>query len=320
MTELGLSEEKVRARSKGIGGSDVPILLELAKYKTPVQLWMEKTGRSEPLDISGNISVEMGNRLEQVVADMFSDRTRLAVRRSNITREHPVFPFMRGNIDRQVVGERAGLECKAWSYFASDQWGESGSSEVPIAVTAQCAHYMELYDFQRWFVAVLLGGNDFRWYVLERDEAVAERLLSAEATFWQCVIEDRPPAPLNGDDVARLYGKSEGETIATDDIVDAVEALANVKRQAASLEELKLRLEFQVKSFMGPAGDLIGPDGKPLVTWRTAKDSVAEDWHAVAKALAVIAEVSDSRFARIVERTMQRTPGSRRFNVKGWKA
>lgn len=49
-------KEWLKARQKGIGGSDAASVLGISPWKTNVQLWEEKTGITEPEDISGKRS------------------------------------------------------------------------------------------------------------------------------------------------------------------------------------------------------------------------------------------------------------------------
>lgn len=43
-------EEWLKWRSTGLGGSDVATICGLNKYKSPLQLWLEKTGQVEPVE------------------------------------------------------------------------------------------------------------------------------------------------------------------------------------------------------------------------------------------------------------------------------
>lgn len=313
---MSLSEEQVAARSRGIGGSDAPVLLGLVKYKTPVQLWLEKSGRATPDDISDQFNIRMGHLLEPIVAQLFTEQTGKAVRRVNQTRIHKRHPFILGNIDRDVVGESAGLECKAWSGFVSKDWGESGSSDVPLAVVAQCAHYMEVFDYERWYVGVLLGGADFRWFVLERDETTTDRLVRIEAEFWGHVLDGTPPPIVNADDVAALYPKGEGYVRADTNVARTVAELQDVKGRLAELTLTKERLELEIKTFLGNASDLWPADGiKPIVTWRTTKDRTAIDWEKVARKLAWLGKVEQA-IDGVVRDATSTKPGPRHFLVK----
>ncbi|EOA2606900.1 lambda-exonuclease family protein, partial [Enterococcus hirae] len=89
--------EWLEDRKRGIGGSDVATVLGLNKYKSPYQLWLEKTGQIELKD-SESEPAYWGNVLEEVVAKEFQERTGKKVRRRNQVFEHPLHPFLRANI------------------------------------------------------------------------------------------------------------------------------------------------------------------------------------------------------------------------------
>ena len=44
-------------RKSGVGGSEVAAALGLSKWKTPYQLWLEKTTDIEPLDDNWNLQI-----------------------------------------------------------------------------------------------------------------------------------------------------------------------------------------------------------------------------------------------------------------------
>ncbi|WP_240523232.1 YqaJ viral recombinase family protein [Bacillus cereus] len=57
-------------------------------------------------------SAYFGNVLEEVVAKEFSKRTNLKVQLRNAILQHHEYPWMLANVDRLIVGEKIGLECK----------------------------------------------------------------------------------------------------------------------------------------------------------------------------------------------------------------
>lgn len=176
-------------RNMGLGGSDAAIVVGLSKWKSPFQLWMEKTGQAEPEDLSENECVYWGTVLEQAVADRFCELTGKKVQRRGLMQsvEHP---FMLASVDRMVVGENAGLECKTANGFAAKQWTDD---EVPNAYYCQCQHYMAVTGCERWYIACLIGGNHFVWKVIERNEADIKALIEAEEKFWARVTTKTMP-------------------------------------------------------------------------------------------------------------------------------
>lgn len=271
----GLSVAQHEARAQGIGGSDAGAACGISRWKTPVQLWQEKTGQVEPENLDDKEFVQWGSLLEDVIADEWSRRHGRKVRRVNTTRVDKELPFMLGNIDRDIVGIREGLECKNSSAWMADEWGEDGTDEVPLFYLIQGAHYMRVFDYEAWNFAVLLGGNELRSYRILRDEEVESGMIELESYFWECVTDNKPPEAIEYDDLARINPQSEGYIEATDYIAQRVSLLGRVKARSKRLEKIENRLKIQVGKYMGAAGDLVLPGDvtTPIATFRTGKRS-----------------------------------------------
>ena len=97
-------EEWLRWRNKGIGGSDVATICGLNKYKSPFQLWLEKTGHYEA-DATANESAYWGQMLEPVVRAEFTKRTGLPVIAEQNLLQHEQYPFMLVNLDGIVKSD-----------------------------------------------------------------------------------------------------------------------------------------------------------------------------------------------------------------------
>lgn len=93
-----------KLRNIGIGGSDAAIIAGLNRWKSPYQLWLEKTRQVEPEDISDNEYVYWGTVMEQLVADRFCELTGKKVRKCGMM-QSLTHEFMLANVDRLVVGE-----------------------------------------------------------------------------------------------------------------------------------------------------------------------------------------------------------------------
>lgn len=265
---MTLSPEQLAARSKGLGGSDVAALLGLSPWKSPVDLWAEKTGHKEREEIGDKDHIIFGHLCEDIVAQEFARRLGKKVRRDNKIRVHPKYPFMVGNIDRDIVGERAGLEVKTSSAWLQQHWGETGTDDFPLYYITQCVHYMEIYDYDLWYCAVLIGGNEFRWYVIKRDEQIAADLIRKESEFWRLVLAKEPPDPRDFPDVCTLYPKDNGAPIvATNDIFEKLAAYENLRHEIASKEQQRDHVKKEICEFMGNAGRLVDRAGTKLATW-----------------------------------------------------
>lgn len=183
-------EEWKKLRSKYIGGSDAAAVVGLNSYASPYSLWAEKTGRVP--GFAGNLACEVGTYLEEFVAQKFAQETGKKVRKCNQSFLNTDYPFAIANIDREIVGEDAGLEIKTTDTLNMRKFK---GGEYPSNYYCQCVHYMAVTGKQRWYLAVLIGNKEFKWFTIERDEAEIEALMTAEKEFWKLVEMDIPPTP-----------------------------------------------------------------------------------------------------------------------------
>ena len=187
-TKLIMTVEEMQDRKKweamrniGIGGSDASTIAGINRWKSPYQLWLEKTGQVEPEDISDNEYVYWGTVLEQLVADRFCELTGKKVRKCGMM-QSLTHEFMLANVDRLVVGENAGLECKTANGFKAKEWE---GDNVPDGYYLQCQHYMAVTGCEKWYIACLIGGNHFVWKEIPRNEEDIAALIEAEGAFWE---------------------------------------------------------------------------------------------------------------------------------------
>ena len=188
---LGMSrEEWLELRRHGIGGSDAAAIVGLSKWASPYTVWADKTGRLP--DKPDTEAMRQGRDLEEYVAQRFSEATGKRVKRCNAILYNPAYPHSHADVDRMIVGENAGLECKTTSTLDVKQFR---GVEFPEKYDAQCVHYMAITGADRWYLAVLVLGKEFHVYTLERDEAEIRALMDAETAFWEQYVEtDTPPA------------------------------------------------------------------------------------------------------------------------------
>mgnify|MGYP000921289846 FL=1 len=270
MTVAEMADEKkwLEARREGIGGSDASIIVGLNRWKSPFQLWLEKTGKAEPEDLSDNEYVYWGKVLEEAVANRFCELTGKKVQRRGLLQMDD-YPYIRANVDRMVVGENAGLECKTCNGFAAKEWEDD---EVPAAYYVQCQHYMMVTGCERWYIAVLIGGNHFVWKEIPRNDNEIDLLLQAEIDFWHKVEAGIMPE-VDGSEsckdalVAEFRGgNTEPLTLpdAAEVIIERIRALDDAKKNTEEdLEHHKNQLRRLMGDYeLGYAGDY-------KVTWKT---------------------------------------------------
>lgn len=131
-------EEWLEMRRTGIGGSDAGAVCGLNPYSSPMSVYYDKTAKDVKDDYD-NEAMRQGRDLEDYVAGRFMEATGLKVRRSNMMYRSKEHPFMLADVDRLIVGEDAGLECKTASAYSADKWK---NGEIPPYYQIQCYHYM----------------------------------------------------------------------------------------------------------------------------------------------------------------------------------
>lgn len=263
-TALALPEPP---RTAYLGGSDAPAVLGVSPWRTRYRLWCDKAGIEQPPDLSLIDYVYFGILLEPVVAKVFSERVHKKVRVARKLFTHPRYSFIAGHIDRDVLGENAFVECKTANAFDYRNWGESesGVAGVPEYYVAQVDHYMFLRDCTHCYVAALIGGNDFRWYLIKRDAKREKKLLDAELEFWPRIAANDAPAVDNEQDAKHRWKKLIQGTSVPITLADRkkIVRLSRVHSLAAELE----KEEKALRNWLFPLfadKELLSEQGVPL--------------------------------------------------------
>lgn len=259
-------EEWKALRHKYIGGSDAAAVVGMNAWVSPYSLWAEKTGRLP--GFTGNLATEVGTYMEEFVAQKFAEATGKKVRKSNLSWFNDAYPWAIANIDREIVGEDAGLECKTTSELNLKRFKDG---EYPDNYFVQCMHYLAVTGKKRWYLAVLIGNREFKWFTIERDEDEIAALMDAERTFKMCVDSDTPPtadgAPSTADTISALYPNSEDETIGIGFFEHELDNYFRLKEQLKSIEITMDGIENRIKVHLGECAR--GEGEKYKVSWKT---------------------------------------------------
>lgn len=249
-------EEWLAQRRKSVGGSDAAAVMGVSAYKSPYALWAEKSGKITPSDISGKEAVREGNDLEEYVARRWMEATGKRLVRARYFYYNTAYPFAHANVDRMVVGERAGFEAKTTSDYGILQQCRDG--RYPEAWRLQMLHYMMVTGRDKWYLGVLCLGKGFFTFELQRDEAAIAALAQAEARFWQHVTDGTPPK-VDGSDstleaLQQILGDSQkGLMIDLTDVGHHVTDFVNLGEEIKRLTDKQNAHRAQIMEFMGDA-------------------------------------------------------------------
>ena len=260
--------EWLENRRKGIGGSDVGTILGLNKWKSPYQLWLEKTGQVE-LDESNSEPAYWGNVLEEIVAKEFTERTGKKVRRRNQVFEHPLHPFLRANIDRDVVGENAILECKTANSFLAKEWD---GDEVPMSYLCQIQHYMNVLNRDSAYIAVLIGGQKFIWKKVDRDQELIDMITERLVEFWEANVLQGIEPEVDGSQATTKFIKEHYAEVGEEQITlsaefdDLVNERIQLKKDKKLIDEQINRVENTIKQKLGSNHASVGVSPNFVIT------------------------------------------------------
>ncbi|WP_408953016.1 YqaJ viral recombinase family protein [Lysobacter sp. Hz 25] len=265
-------------RQRFIGGSDIAAVLGISPWRTPLQLWELKTRPLLPDHDRPSKPKTRGHRWESVVAEMLVEHLeerghKVEIVASNRRYIDPELPFLAAEIDFEIVlddeDEITNVELKTVHPFKAGEWGEAGTDESPVFYTAQGMHGLGVTKRRRCLIAPLFGADEIRAYPIERDDETIAAMRARATAFWQLVLTNTTPTPLNLDDLDRLYkGDDKGPALIADN-----ELTRQVLRLRAIQSEIKARerefeaLEFDVKLAMRDATELV-VDEKAAVTWK----------------------------------------------------
>lgn len=189
-TRLMAPEQKERWRRTGIGSSDIAAICGIHRWKTSLEVYLDKIGKPQEQVHSERIYI--GTKMKVVIAQQFSERQGLRTVRRNMIYAHPSYPYLIATIERWVVGDGAGLLCKSVGEYMLHEWDDG---RVPDMVALQCQHYMAVTGASHWWIAALIGGNKLRIIRLDRDDEQIRSLIYSAALFWnEHVLPRRPPA------------------------------------------------------------------------------------------------------------------------------
>lgn len=251
------SDEEWRAeRKNGVGASDVSSIMGLNKWKSPLEVWLEKTGRVEPEDIGDKPVVRFGNDFESVAGERFKEANPEAtVRRVNAICQSIERPYMRASLDYEVRMPGRGwgvLEIKTSAY--KDYFEDSMLTGYKAQVTQQLIVTGREYGII-W--AFFRDTCEYAAYEVERDEGDVRAVEEAVDGFWKGFVEtDAMPqalgCPTESKALTDYYGApSEEFTPMLDEDVPGLDELAAIKAEMDALKRRKDAIENNLREIIG---------------------------------------------------------------------
>lgn len=248
----------LESRKKGVGGSDVSTIMGLNKYKTAYQLWMEKTGRMQPEDISDKWAVIKGNTLENELRKRFRAKHPETLVTDGTDKQFILNgkPYMRASLDGIIqTPEGFGvLEIKTANHRRAGDWHDSdGNLRPPIYYLTQVMFYLLVTG---WKFAIFYADIDEGEPVeirVERDEEDIQAIQQAVDGFWAHVTDDTEPELTGADvDLTQSDIMPEGwEQTEDTELEDLLNRINGYKAEENAAKKARTACEDRVKQLIG---------------------------------------------------------------------
>jgi len=257
-------------RKDYIGGSDIAAVMGVSRWTTALQLWAEKTGTVEAKDLSGIELVQLGTELEDFVAKKFERSTGLKVRRSPKNYTHKTFDFMRCQVDRLIEKSDELLECKTCSAWKAKEWeGE----DIPVEYVMQLMWQLGITGRKIGHIAVLIGGQAFRYKQIEFDADLFQTMMDRAIEFWNMVQTKEQPMAVGEDNstIFQVYPENDEQIQQVQEFEDQIALLQETKMHIKEMEKEKFGIEASLKQRIGE--NLGIETAKYLVKWSLQRKS-----------------------------------------------
>lgn len=248
-------------RKQGVGGSDMSVILGISKWRTPVGLWQEKTGRVTPARSEDNWAIAKGKFEEPELRRWFAKHhpELVVVKGTDISLASVPHPFMHASLDGWLYdpeSESFGvLEIKTANAFAGrTEWHDLNNDlRIPDYYKAQVTHYLAVTGFTWGYVYADIGGTDPVEIRFERDEDDVQAVTRKASDFWKLVETDQMPA-LKASDVATVFPDPEPDILD----MNGDENVAQLLEEYDAAKAAKKAVDAELKSLQESLTVLIG--------------------------------------------------------------
>lgn len=288
MTSTLTTSPWLERRLHGITGTDIAAIMGVHKYRTALDVWAEKTGRTEPDDLSDREDVFWGNRLEEIVLDEYrrrsgraslvetkwaaEDRELLGLQHNGIAKhmvarrgfEHHLctpddvveewtpLPW----VEEQLELEGPGLvEGKTTNAYSIRDWDDG----APLMHQVQAGYNAAVLGLKWFSVTGLIGGQKHVTYDYPLSDEMAAHLLATATAFWHDhVMADVEPAVTSAVGLEawkKLHPHDDGTAIELDPMAwEATDRhLVDLKSQRKAIDSEVKDIEARLKGEIGDA-------------------------------------------------------------------
>lgn len=245
-------------RESYVGSSDIPILLGLSKYKSPLSLYLEKVEGIASTEDS--IRLKMGRVKEPLIADLLAEESGLKIWKSGACFTRKDLPGCLATPDYWVEIDdiKCPLEIKNVSGFAKNEWE---NEEFPAYAIAQLNWQMGILGKTKGVICGLIADSSLRWKIFEFSKPLFELSLEKAQEFLKLCKEKTAPIAM-----AQDWGIAQSLFNPTKDEIELPAQAKQWLVQWEEAKEVKTRIandlaivEDQIKEAQANLLRLLGP-------------------------------------------------------------
>jgi len=294
--------EWLAVRHTGIGGSDAAAIFGKSPWKSTYALWTEKVREEPPAPLPATQAMAFGTQMEPHLRTLFAEVTNLTVIEDTTIYAHPEHDWMLANLDGVVLDDFTGEPVAVLEIKTASQ-PQKWANGVPEHYRLQVVHYLAVTGLAKGYVGVLLRGEEFRTYEVQRDEAEITHLIATEERFWHSVLEHREPE-VDGSDSTKAalldtYPTSDGEVDLDPTVIELIERRAGLKRDADAVAEEIKAIDAAIMRMLGDA-EVGKVDDRKVVTWKTQQRSTIDSKRLKAEMPEVAEQFSKTSSTRVL--------------------
>lgn len=273
-----MDNNSIEIRQKTIGGSDAPAVVGVCKYRTPLEVYLEKIG--EKIDRPKSGAMIIGSKFEYDILVFLGEELKKEVEsKFNNKVIHPEIPYMSCQIDGLVKGENSIVECKVTTNRFSELL-----SKVPDNYMIQCQHNMAVHGSDRCYLPWMLidPHSEIKKgiHIIDRDDEMIGYILDIERKFWIDHVEAKNPPSIDFSSflasgvLAQMYPiEQEGKEVELpESFLTKIEKRQLLKSQMDEIEVEMLAIDNEIKANMCEASVAFS-NGQKIATWKTTNMS-----------------------------------------------
>lgn len=269
--QIESQEQWLGERVKDVTSTEVSALYGLSPYLTEYELFHQKR-EGQVVKLAPNERMKWGNRLEAAIAHGAAEDMGWQISKLNVYMRD-IDARIGSSFDFQIDSSSDGpgiLEIKNVDWLQYRQkWIDDGAGniEAPEHIELQIQHQMEVSGHSWCALVALVGGNEQKVILRNRDKAIGQDIRAKVGQFWQRIAANSAPSPDYTADaefiIKQLRNDAEAGLVAQADasLTELIEQYAYLSSMAKEQETLKKATQAQILERIGKASKVLSPIG-----------------------------------------------------------